>query len=175
MLRYSVEKLHTEKMWFWETGMSSWRNEKNWGKIGFTFSTLAEWWRWKMLHWVTLRHCVWMWPGTMWQCEGVLCTKKYSLPSGNKEYYTTASQHEMLRSRTLCWFTYFTASHVCRRSVFLPSIEYRINVEIEYYHSYNNCHVLIMRPVSLLSPYHRTHCLPGHILFAVSALQRSCD
>ncbi len=153
-------KLHAEKMWFWETEISSWQNEKNWGKIGFTFSTLTVWWKWKILHWVTMWYWTWMWPGTMWRCGGVLCTKNYSPPSGNREYYTIVPQYEMLHSRTLCWFAYFVASRVCQRSVFLSSIEYRINIEIECYHSYNNCYILIIRTVSLLSPYHRTHCLP---------------
>ncbi len=48
----------------------------------------------------------------MWWCGGVPCTKNYSLPSGNEEYYTTAPQCEMLHSRMLCWFAYFAASHV---------------------------------------------------------------
>ncbi len=100
----------------------------------------------------------------MWRCGGVPCTKNYSPPSSNEEYYTTVSQHKTVRSRMLCWFAYFVASRVCRRSVFLPSIEYRINIEVECYHSYNNCYALIMRTVSLLSPYHRAHCLPHHIL-----------
>ncbi len=90
MLRYSVEKLHAAKTWFWETRMSSWRNEKNRGKIGFKFSTLAKWWKWKMLHWLTMRHCVWMRPDTTWWCRGVPCTNNYSPPSSNEEYYTTA-------------------------------------------------------------------------------------
>ncbi len=34
------------------------QNEKYREKIGFAFSTLAEWWKWKMLHWLTMRHCV---------------------------------------------------------------------------------------------------------------------
>ncbi len=49
-----MEKLHAKKMWFWETGMSSWHNEKNREKTGFAFFTLAEWWKWKILHWLTL-------------------------------------------------------------------------------------------------------------------------
>ncbi len=69
-----------------------------------------------------------------------------------KEYYTAAPQHETLRSRTLCWSAYFAASCVCRRLVFLHSIEYRINIEVECYHCYK-CYLLITRPVSLLSPY----------------------
>ncbi len=128
-----------------------------------------------MLHWLTLRHCVWTPPDTIWGWEGVPCTKNNSPPSGNKEYYTTALQHETLHSRTLCWFAYFVASCVCRRLVFLPSVEYRINVEVECYHSYNNCYVLKMRMVSLLSTHCRTHCLPDHILLAVLALQGSRD
>ncbi len=174
MLRFSMEQLHAEKTWFWEKRMSSWRNKKNLGKIGFTFSTLAEWWKWKMLHWLTMWHCVWMRPDTMWRCGGVLCTKNYSLPSSDEKYYTTAPQYEMLHSRMLCWFAYFVASCACWRSVFPSSIVYRINIEVEYHHSYNNCYVLIMRTVSLLS-CRSTHCLPNHILLAVSALQGSCD
>ncbi len=143
--------------------------KKNWGKFGFTFSSLAEWWKWKMLHWLTLRLCVWMWQGMMWRCGGVLCTKKYSPSNDNEEYYVP--QCKMLRSRTLCWFAYFAASRVCRRLVFQPPIEYRINVEVKCYHSYNNCYILIMRMVSLLSQYHRTHCLSDHVLLAVSELQ----
>ncbi len=136
---------------------------KNRGKIGFAFSTLAEWWKWKILHWLTMWHCVWKQLGMMWQCEGVLCTKNYLLPSGKEEYYTT------LCSRMLFWFIYFMASRICQRLVFLPSIEYKINIETECYHSYN-CYVLITKMVSLLSPYRRTHCFPDHILLAVSAL-----
>ncbi len=89
--------------------------------------------------------------GMIWQCGGVLCTKNYSPPSGNEEYYTTASQCEKLCSRTLCWFANFAASRVCRRLVFLPSTEYRINIEVECYHSYNNRYILIMRYLC----YHR--------------------
>ncbi len=100
-LRYSMEKLNAEKTWFWETGISSWWNEKNRGEIEFAFSTLAEWWKWKMLHWLTMWHCVWMRPGTMWRCGGVLCTKNYSPPSSNDEYYTTASQCKTLQNIVL--------------------------------------------------------------------------
>ncbi len=146
--------------------MSSWRNEKNRGKIGFAFSMLAEWWKWKMLHWLTVRHGVWMQTGTIWWRGGVLCTKNYLPPSGNEEYYTTAPQCETLHCRTLCWFAYFAASPVCWRSVFLHSMEYEVNNEVECYH----CYVLITRMVSLLSPYRRTQCLPYHILLAVLAL-----
>ncbi len=113
-------------------------------------------------------------PGMMWWCETVPCTKNYSPPTGNEEYYTTAPQCETLLSRTLHWFAYFAASRVCQRSVFLSSIKYRINVEVEYYHSYN-CYVLITRTVSLLSLYRRTHCLPYRTLLAVSTLQMSRD
>ncbi len=124
-----------------------------------------------MLHWLTVRHCVWTQPGTMWQCEEVPCTKNYSPPSGNEEYYTTAPQCKMLCSRMLCWFAYF----IRWRSVFLPSIEYRMNAEVECYHSYNNSYVLITRVVSLLSEYRHTRGLPDHVLHAVSALQESRD
>ncbi len=94
---------------------------------------------------------------------------------GRREYYITAPQCEMLRSKMLYWFAYFVASRVCGKSIFLPSMEYRINVEVECYHSYNNCYILITRMVSLLSPYHHTHCLPDHILLTVLALQGSHD
>ncbi len=110
------------------------------------------------------------------QCGGVeVCTKNYLLPSGNEEYYTATPQCETLCSKTLCWFACFLASRVCWKSVFLPSVEYRINIYIRWYHSYNNCYILIRRMVSLLSPYRHTHCLPDHILLAVSARQRSRD
>ncbi len=109
------------------------------------------------------RHDVAVWRGT-------ICIKNYLPPSSNEKYYTTVPQHKMLSSKMLCWFTYFAANRVCRRSVFLPSIEYRINIEVECYHSYNNCYVLITRMVSLLLPYHHTHCLPDYILLTVSAL-----
>ncbi len=66
----------------------------------------------------------------MWRCGGVPYPKNYSLPSSNEEYYTTTPQCKTLRSRTLCWFAYVAASRVCRRSVFLPSIVYRINIEV---------------------------------------------
>ncbi len=112
----------------------------------------------KMLHWLTMGHFVWTPPGTMWWCGGVLCTKNYSPPSVNEEYYTTVPQCKTLHSRMLCWFTYFAVSRVCRRSVFLPSTEYRINIEVECYHSYNK-----MRMVSLLSLYRHTHRLSDHI------------
>ncbi len=130
ILPITSEKLHAKKLWFWETGISSWRNENNQRKIRFSFFTLAEWCKRKMLHWLTMWHCVRMRPGMMWQCGGVLCTNNYSLPSGNEEYYTTAPQCETLHSGMLHWFTYFVASHVRRRSVFLPSTEYRINIEL---------------------------------------------
>ncbi len=94
----------------------------------------------------------------MWRCGAVPCTKNYSPPSSNEELYTTAPQCKTLHCKTLCWFVYFTASRVHRRLVFLPSIEYRIKVEVECYHSYNNCYILIMKTVSLLSSYHHTHC-----------------
>ncbi len=152
---------------FEKTGISSWRNKKNRRKIGFAFSTLAEWWKWKMLHWLTIRL------GTMWHCGAVLCTKNYSPPSGNKEYYITAIQCKTLCSRILCWFACFAASHVCWRSVFRPSIEYRINFEVECYHSYDNGYILITR--SLLSPHCHNHSLPDHIFLAVYALQESRD
>ncbi len=64
-------------------------------------------------------------------CGGIPCKRNYLLPSGNEEYYSTVPQCEMLHSRTLCWFAYFAASHVRRSSVFLPPIEYRINIEVE--------------------------------------------
>ncbi len=120
-----------------------------------------------MLHWLTMWHCVWTRPGMMLWCGGLLCIKNYLLPSDNEEYYTTAPKCETLRSRMSCWFAYFVASHVHQRSIFLPSIEYRINVEVECCHSYNNW--------SLLSPFRCTHYLPYHILLAVSALEGSHD
>ncbi len=101
--------------------------------------------------------------------------KDYSPPCGNAGYYTTAPQRETLCCRILCWFAYIVASCVRRRSVFLPSTEYRINIQVEHYHSYSQCCILITRMVSLLSPYHRTHCLPDLILLTVSALQGSHD
>ncbi len=171
MLKYSVEKLHAKKLRFWETGITSWWNKKNLGKIGFAFSMLVEWWKLKMFHWLTMRHCVWMRPGMIWWCGEVPCKKNYLPPSGNEEYLTTASQCKTLLSRMLCWFAYFAASRVCWRSVIQSSIEYRISIELECYHSYNNYHVLITRMVSLLSPCRCTHCLPNHILLAVLALQ----
>ncbi len=122
-----------------------------------------------------MRHCVWTQPGTMWWCGEVTCTQNYSPPSGNEGYYTTAPQCKTLHSTTLCWFAYVATSRVCRRLVFLSSIEYRINVEVECYRSYNNCYILITRMASLLSPYYRTHGLPDHILLSVSALQGSRD
>ncbi len=149
--------------------------KKNHRKIRFAFCTLAEWWKWKMLYWLIMRHCVWTRPGTIWQCGWLPCTKNLSSPSGNEEYYTTAPQCETLHSRTLCWFVYFAASRVHRRSVFLPSIEYRVNVMVECCHSYNNCYVLITRMISLLSLYRQTHCLPDHILLAVWALRGPRD
>ncbi len=76
--------------------------QKSRGKIWFAFSTLAEWWKWKMLCWLTMQHCVWMRTGTMWWYGGVLLTKNYPPPSGNEEYYTTAPQCKTLRSSTLC-------------------------------------------------------------------------
>ncbi len=122
-----------------------------------------------------MQHYVRMRPATMWQCGRVLCTKNYSPTSGNEEYYTTVPQCKTPHCRTLCWFAYFAASRVHWRSVFLPSTENRINVEVECYYSYNNYYVLITRTVSLLSAYRRTHSLPDHILLAVSALQGSRD
>ncbi len=90
----------------------------------------------------------------MWQCEAVPCTKNYSPPSGNEEYCTTASQRKTLHSRISCWFTYFAVNRVRRRLVFLPSIEYRINGEVECCHNYHNCDVLIMRTVVItISPH----------------------
>ncbi len=168
-LRYSVKKLRAKKMWCWETGISSWRNEKIEGKLDLqSLRSLST------LHWLTMQHCVWTRPGIMWWCGRVPCTKNYSPPSSNEEYYTTAPQCKMLHSRMIRWFAYFTESHMCRRSVFLLSTEYRINVEAECYHSYN-CYIQIMRTVSLLSTYRYFHCLPDHILFAVLALQGSRD
>ncbi len=127
-----MEKLHAEKMWFWETGMSSWRNIKNRGKIGFAFCALTEWWKWKMLHWLTMRHCmdatrhdVALWVGT--------AHKELLAAYRNEEYYTTAPQRKTLRPIMLCWFAYFVKSCACWRSVFLPSIENRIHVEVECY------------------------------------------
>ncbi len=146
-----------KKTWILETGISSWQNEKNWRKIGFAFSMLPEWWKWKMLRWLIMRHCVWTQLGIMWRCRGVSCTKNYLPPSGNEEYYRKAPQCKTLCSRMLCWFSYFTESRACWTSIFLPWIEYGINIELECYHSYNNCYVLITRTVSLLSPYHHTH------------------
>ncbi len=108
----------------------------------------------------------------MWRCGEVPCTMNNSPSSGNEEYYTTAPRCEMLCSGTLCWFVYFAASPAHWRSVFQPSIEYRINVEVE---CYNNCYIQITRVVFLLSPYRHTHCLPDHILLAVSEVQGSHD
>ncbi len=88
----------------------------------------------------------------MWWCREVQCRKNHSPTSGNVEYYTTAPQYETLHSSTLCLFAYFVTSRVRRRLFFLPSIEYRRNTEVECYHSYNNCYILITRTVSLLSP-----------------------
>ncbi len=171
MPRERVEKLHAEKSDFKKQGYQVGETKK----IGFAFSRLAEWWKWKRIHWLTMRHCVWMQPGTMWRCGGIPYTKKYSPPSGNKEYHTTGPQHETLCSRMLCRFAYFAVGHACRTSIFLPSTEYRMNVEVECYHRYNNCYILITRTVFLLSPYRRTHCFPDRILLAVSALQGSRD
>ncbi len=104
------------------------------------------------------------------QCGGVKGTMHKELLTTRdiEEYYTTAPQCETMHSRTLCWFVYFAASHVRWRLISLPSIKYRINVEVECYHCYNNCYVLIMRAVSLSSPYRHTRCFleshPPHSL-----------
>ncbi len=115
-------------------------------------------------------------------CSGVLIMITY----GHDRFFVTVTSHmdiihDMTKwavhlcSRTLCWFAYFAASCVCRRLGFLPSVDYRINTEVECYHRYNDCNILITRMVSLLPSYHHTHCLSDHILLAVSELQRSHD
>ncbi len=166
-MRYRMEKLHAEKTW-----LSSWQNKKNRGKIGFAFSTLAEWWKWKMLHWLIMRHCVWMRPmrpGTIWWYGGVWYTKNYLPPSGNKEYNTTASQHETMRSRTLCWFVYLVASRVCQRLIglltfnrlqnkcwgrMLPQLQQLLRTDNE-----NNISVITISPHSLSLRSHTPHIL----------------
>ncbi len=69
------------------------------------------------------QHDAVVWRGTM--------QKELLLSRANDEYYSTVPQCETLHSRTLCWFAYFAASHVRQSSVFLPPIEYRINIEVE--------------------------------------------
>ncbi len=108
---WDVEKLHAEKHNFEIQGcqVGEMKNIEEKSDL-HSLRSLGEWGKWKMLQWLTMRKCVWMWPGTMWQYGGVPCTKNYLPPSRNEEYYTTAAQCETLRSRTVCWFTYFAVS-----------------------------------------------------------------
>ncbi len=53
-----------KNMWFWETGMSSWRNEKIEKKADL--HSLGPWVvKMEDLHWLTLRHCIGTRLGTM--------------------------------------------------------------------------------------------------------------
>ncbi len=45
-----MEKLHAEKCDFEKQGCQVGEMKKIEEKVGFSFSTLAEWWKWKMLN-----------------------------------------------------------------------------------------------------------------------------